>query len=101
MYVGKGALREYYEKEIAKRNFLSVEVVTVWLAVEDYPTILGAADIGVSLHTSSSGLDLPMKVVDMFGSDLPVLAREFRYVYKQTNKQTNKQQITVCVQTGA
>jgi hypothetical protein len=52
-------------------------ISTAWLESEDYPTLLSSVDVGISLHQSSSGLDLPMKVVDMFGACLPVLAVKF------------------------
>lgn len=52
---GKGPQKEYYLERIAKIHFQHVRIITAWLAAEDYPKILACADLGVSLHTSTSG----------------------------------------------
>lgn len=77
---GRGPLKDYYIGIIQATTWKKVSIITPWLEEGDYPTLLGSADLGVSLHTSSSGLDLPMKVVDMFGCGLPVLAHDFKCV---------------------
>ncbi|KAH0565424.1 hypothetical protein GP486_001177 [Trichoglossum hirsutum] len=73
---GKGPQQPYYLariKDLRPQLGERVTVITAWLSAEDYPLLLGAADLGVSLHKSSSGVDLPMKVVDMLGCGLPVV----------------------------
>lgn len=80
---GKGPLRDSYMREISmmeeQEKWEYVRCRSLWLEPEDYPLLLGAADLGISLHSSSSALDLPMKIVDMFGCGLPVLALGFRW----------------------
>lgn len=76
---GRGPLRPRFEARYAtlRASLEHVRVKLLWLKYEDYPVLLGGADWGLSLHTSTSGLDLPMKVVDMFGCGLPVMACDF------------------------
>lgn len=74
---GKGDLKEFYERKIAALDLKYFTFYTEFLSFADYALLLGSADLGVSLHFSSSKLDLPMKVVDMFGSELPVAAYDY------------------------
>ena len=77
---GKGPLKQYYCDVIKDQDWKHVQVVTPWLEPDDYPKLLATADLGVCLHTSSSGVDLPMKIVDMFGCGLPVAAKKFEAI---------------------
>ena len=59
---GKGPEKEHYKTLISEQQWEYVKVIMPWLEPQDYPLMLGSADLGVCLHTSSSGVDLPMKV---------------------------------------
>lgn len=75
---GKGPQKEAYLEKIKQLQdagkLPGIRILSAWLSNRDYASLLAAADLGISLHKSSSGVDLPMKVVDMFGAGLPVAA---------------------------
>ena len=71
---GRGALRDVFAARVARRAFTRIAVRTHWLEPADYPVLVGMADLGLCLHQSSSGLDLPMKVADFRGAGVPVAA---------------------------
>ena len=74
---GKGPQKDFYlQKIVALEQEKKLEMITIktaWFSPPEYAMLLASADIGISLHKSSSGVDLPMKVVDMFGAGLPVV----------------------------
>lgn len=75
---GKGPMRDQFLEKVKALNFSPKIIIrNAWLSSDDYPVILSMADAGVSLHSSSSGIDLPMKIVDFFGSGVPVISLNF------------------------
>jgi beta-1,4-mannosyltransferase len=79
LVTGKGPQKAEYIPLLHEfnRTHGSIKIYTLWLEAVDYPKLLGSATLGISLHTSTSGLDLPMKVLDMFGCQVPVCAIGF------------------------
>ena len=74
---GRGAMREAFEQRIAKRALKHLAVRTAWIDPQDYPVLVGMADLGLCLHQSSSGLDLPMKLADFRGAGVPVCTFDY------------------------
>jgi beta-1,4-mannosyltransferase len=77
LLTGRGALRARFEARAAGLPGRRLHVRTLWLEPDDYPRVLGAADLGLCLHRSASGLDLPMKIADLQGAGLPVCALDY------------------------
>ncbi len=74
---GRGPLRESFASRAARRGFTAVTLRTIWLDPADYPTLVGMADLGLCLHQSSSGLDLPMKLADLYGAGVPAAVYDY------------------------
>ena len=77
---GRGPMRATFEQRASRRNFKAIAVKTAWLEPGDYPTFVGMADLGLCLHQSSSGLDLPMKLADLRGAGVPVATYDYSQV---------------------
>jgi len=77
LVTGDGARRTEFERRFAGLPARRVHLRTRWLEPEDYPRVVGSADLGLCLHRSSSGLDIPMKVADLFGAGVPVCALDY------------------------
>ncbi len=77
LITGRGPLRAEFEQRLSHVSWRRVTPRTAFLDPSDYRELLGAAHLGISLHRSSSGVDLPMKIIDLFGARTPALALDY------------------------
>jgi beta-1,4-mannosyltransferase len=77
LVTGDGTRRAEFERRFAGLPARRIQLRARWLEPEDYPRVVGSADLGLCLHRSSSGLDIPMKVADLFGAGVPVCALDY------------------------
>jgi beta-1,4-mannosyltransferase len=68
---GAGPLRDQFDEHLRRYRWRRVTVRTAWLAPDDYPRALAAADVGLCLHRTIAGVDPPIKLADMRGAGLP------------------------------
>jgi len=74
---GEGVKRKDLEPRLLPLRAKGVLIDTGFLPETEYRALIGRAHLGLSLHRSSSGLDLAMKVVDLFGAGVPVCAFDY------------------------
>jgi beta-1,4-mannosyltransferase len=74
---GDGPLRGRLQARIDGLRAAGSAIHTGFLAEAEYRALVGRCHLGISLHRSSSGLDLAMKVVDLFAAGVPVCALDY------------------------
>jgi beta-1,4-mannosyltransferase len=74
---GDGPSRKELLPRLAVLRERGILADTGFLPEVEYWSLIRRADLGLSLHRSSSGLDLAMKVVDLFGVGTPVCAFDY------------------------
>jgi beta-1,4-mannosyltransferase len=74
---GRGPGRDAFDRRVQGLDLAGITIETIWVDPEDYPGMLRAADLGLCFHRSASGVDFPMKIVDMRAAGLPVLAYDY------------------------
>lgn len=89
LITGRGPMRDAFMEKVKKAEWKIFDVKSIWLDSDDYPKWLNWVDLGVSLHYSSSGIDLPMKVVDMFSACLPVAAVYYPTISELVQEEEN------------
>ena len=77
LITGRGPRRDSFEQQVAGLPWKHVTLRTAFLDPADYRELLRSAHFGFCLHRSTSGVDLPMKLMDLFGARTPACVLDY------------------------
>lgn len=89
LITGRGPMKDQFMAKVKESKLTIFDIRSIWLDSDDYLSTLSIADLGVSLHYSSSGIDLPMKVVDMFSVCLPAVTVYYKTIGELVQEEYN------------
>jgi len=85
---GSGDMKLYWSNKFLMRfTGEKVKVYFKWFKYSEYVKICGTVDYGICLHNSESKVDLPMKILDCFACEVPVLALYYSDTIKELVKE--------------
>jgi len=77
LITGRGPLRASFEARLSSIHWKRVTLRTAFLDPSTYRELLGTAHVGLCMHRSASGVDLPMKVVELLGARTPACVLDY------------------------
>lgn len=73
-FTGSGPRKSELGARLLQLSSKKIVILIKWLHFSEYTSLIGSADFTISVHKSSTGLDLPIKILDSFACEVPVLA---------------------------
>lgn len=87
---GQGPYKALWKSKFEYTHFDKINVVFMWFEAADYPLMVACADYGICVHNSTSGVDLPIKILDLQSCKVPVLAYEYSSTIREVvTEETN------------
>ena len=84
---GTGPNKHLWQKKFEHTHFDNVNVIFKWFEAGQYPLMVASADYGICMHKSTSGVDLPIKILDLHSCKVPVLAYDYSPTIREVVKE--------------
>lgn len=88
-FTGTGPKKHFVAKQLKALSDELVQIHMKWFSAEDYAKMIACADFGISVHASTSGVDLPIKVIDSLACHVPVIAYNYAPAIKELVSEAN------------